>query len=57
MEPKNLYSNIWDLNKTFGQRKNIMRRPFTKNTGNYIKGTEQVGNLSVGISPSFRQPS
>lgn len=28
-----------------------MRRPFAKNTGNYIKGTEQVGNLSVGISP------
>jgi hypothetical protein len=28
-----------------------MRRPFTKNTGNYIKGTFQIGDLSIGVSP------
>jgi len=28
-----------------------MRRPFTKNTGNYIKGTEQIGDLSIGLTP------
>lgn len=28
-----------------------MRRPFVKNTGNYIKGTFQIGDLSIGVSP------
>ena len=32
-----------------------MRRPFTKNTGNYIKGSEQIGDLSIGPKSFFNQ--